>query len=155
MEIKKYHLVHSWLYRNFSAEKKYCKKCESGENLEFALIRGKTHKKERKNYIILCHECHLAYDLANKCKKCGKRCKYSYCGHCNGSVRSHNNSLKEWKKLYPKGTMVCLMCRRITKLKFRGRRLKKYCSTTCRVNHFFKRHDINPSKYTQGKVRVS
>lgn len=60
-----YHAKHIWLNGNYGK----AKECENltcvAENkriFEYALLKGKKHKHDRKNYVTLCKSCHTKYD---------------------------------------------------------------------------------------------
>jgi len=56
-----YSMIHQWLRKNFKKEE--CLHCKiKNKTLDFALINGKKHSRNRKNYKILCRKCHIAYD---------------------------------------------------------------------------------------------
>ena len=60
-----YNGIHSWLRLNFGkADKCENPKCLGlSKRFDWALKRGKTHERMRKNYKMLCHKCHLKYDM--------------------------------------------------------------------------------------------
>lgn len=55
-----YGAFHSWLDRNYTKVK--CKHCGEIKKMDWALLKNKVHKHERKNYITLCRSCHVRYD---------------------------------------------------------------------------------------------
>lgn len=65
---------HIWLSKHYI--KKRCKHCNVSsykKRLDWALLKGKSHAHNIKNYIPLCRSCHLKYDYTeerkNKLKK--------------------------------------------------------------------------------------
>lgn len=59
-----YGRVHKWLLKYHKESKKECEHCScTDKKLDFALIHGKEHEKNRSNYIILCRKCHTQYDV--------------------------------------------------------------------------------------------
>lgn len=67
-----YTTVHMWLNFHFRKEKVKCEQCGEGKNLQFALKHGESHSHNRKKYIILCKECHYAYDRKIRSDKISK-----------------------------------------------------------------------------------
>jgi hypothetical protein len=68
-----YYAIHTWIQRTYG--KAY--RCENRENnildfncskksdnYDWALLKGKKYKRKGKNFIMLCHSCHLKYDKA-------------------------------------------------------------------------------------------
>lgn len=56
----KYSTIHCWLSNNYT--KDICAFCGSKNNLDWALKKKYRHKKNRKNYLVLCRKCHIHYD---------------------------------------------------------------------------------------------
>lgn len=67
----KYSGIHFWLRRRYGR----ANLCENRENnilnfrcsnnsnhYDWALIKGKEYKRNRNNFMMLCHSCHLKYD---------------------------------------------------------------------------------------------
>ncbi len=67
--------IHTWLQRRYGD----ANKCENRENnilnfkcskttnnYDWALIKGRKYKRNRRDFIMLCHSCHLKYDGINK-----------------------------------------------------------------------------------------
>ena len=65
-----YNTVHWWIRRNFgSANKCENPKCLGESNIfEWALLKGKIHERNIKNYWQLCRKCHFSYDLKDNQK---------------------------------------------------------------------------------------
>ena len=59
--------IHIWLNKKFGkankCENSNCDK--SSTHFEYALIKGKKHKRRRNHYIMLCRKCHRNYDFGN------------------------------------------------------------------------------------------
>ena len=56
--------IHRWLIKTFGK----ANKCENincsklGREIQWALLKGKSHQRKRENYIMLCEKCHKKYD---------------------------------------------------------------------------------------------
>lgn len=64
MNKNEYARIHQWLAYNFGkANKCQFKKCENGsKKYEYSLISGKPYEKKRRNFWMLCRDCHRKYD---------------------------------------------------------------------------------------------
>lgn len=65
IEPTKYNAIHKWLRENFGAanecEGKNCTKIS--KVFQWAKVKGKTYRKLRNNFIMLCKSCHVKYDI--------------------------------------------------------------------------------------------
>ena len=65
ISLKKYRQIHRWLREKYGL----ANKCESpicnnnSKAYEWALLKGKNYKRDRKNYFMLCRACHVEYDF--------------------------------------------------------------------------------------------
>ena len=67
----KYNGLHDWLKRQYG-KANYCENrkkeilafvcTKKSNNYDWALIKGKKYERKRRNFIKLCHSCHLKYD---------------------------------------------------------------------------------------------
>lgn len=67
-----YFRIHNWLsYHHGKASKCESQDCKSStpKRFEWALIKGKKHCRNVKNYIQLCPSCHRKYDITEDTKK--------------------------------------------------------------------------------------
>ena len=66
-----YFRIHNWLkYHHGKANKCENELCESTcKNFDWALLKGKEHKRDRNNYIQLCKSCHSKYDFTEEQRK--------------------------------------------------------------------------------------
>lgn len=65
-----YGTIHIWLIKNFGKANK-CEnpKCDfNSKTFDYALIKGKTYKRKRENFIMLCRSCHKKYDMNKQTK---------------------------------------------------------------------------------------
>lgn len=63
-----YHGIHSWLKSRYGKANK-CEDKNCGgkcKKYEWALIKGKTYKRNRKHFMELCVSCHKKYDMTQK-----------------------------------------------------------------------------------------
>ena len=140
MTKKEYSLIHTWMAHHYLSEKTQCEQCGKKKDLQFALKHGLTYAKKRENYLILCKDCHWAYDVKNKCEVCGERCRKNLCGYHLGLKRALTKSV-----LIP-----CHYCGIIMATRYKN---KKFCSSTCRVSAFYERNMLNPSEYVNNPNR--
>lgn len=133
-----YHKHHTYLYHHFRHLKKKCDICGlKKENLEFALKFGHKYSRDINDYIILCKACHITYDVRNLCQNCGKFCRKELCVYCGIKIRSQK------RKTLP-FLMNCRYCGKECETKFKN---KQFCSTTCRIYSFYRKHGVSGSEY--------
>lgn len=145
----KYHLIHTWLGNHYRKEKEKCETCGIDKNLQFALKHGLKAKRDRSCYFVLCQNCHFNYDLTNRCGLCGKRCRNKFCGK-GCKVKNRRMIIRKKALANPKKfnlETICESCGKTFIRNYIGKK-SRFCSTTCRVNAFYKRNNINPSWYT-------
>ena len=71
MELE-YFRIHNWLsYHHGEAKKCENELCSSinPKRYEWALLKGKDHKRDRNNYIQLCPSCHRKYDYKDETRR--------------------------------------------------------------------------------------
>ena len=105
--------IHTWLKNNYGkASKCENKDCtyKSPKRYEWALIKGKQHKKDRDNYMQLCPSCHRKYDLTAQIRENISKGKKGVSAHNKGNdSRIIKNCLtcgKEYKN-YKKTSVCC------------------------------------------------
>jgi hypothetical protein len=69
-----YFRIHNWLsYHHGKASRCENELCQSiypePKQFEWALLKGKEHKRNRNNYIQLCSSCHRKYDFTEELRK--------------------------------------------------------------------------------------
>jgi len=71
MELE-YFRIHNWLAyhhgKAFKCENQSCNS-ESPKRYEWALLKGKEHKRNRNNYVQLCPSCHRKYDFTEATRR--------------------------------------------------------------------------------------
>jgi hypothetical protein len=95
-----YFNIHNWLTKNYI--KKQCEntKCSGkSKTLDWALIHGLEHTKNRENYLVLCRSCHILYDMTDERRK---NCSHpGHPGYMKG--KKHSKETKDkMKKSSPK-----------------------------------------------------
>lgn len=63
-----YFSVHDWMVKIYGKADRcvHCKKENPKKYYEWALKKGKEHKRDRSHYISLCKPCHFKYDFTKK-----------------------------------------------------------------------------------------
>lgn len=138
---KNYHAIHTWLFRQIKSKKRKCGFCGSKNKLQFALRRGRKHRKDLDSYLVLCIDCHFSYDCNKSCVVCGTRCRNGMCCSC----RQRAIKMKSPVPI----TIRCFYCNKKFTTKHKKR---KFCGINCRVNAFYKRHKMRPYDYLKKYV---
>ena len=103
-----YHAIHKWLVKHYGrankCENKYCKSTKEYKTYHYALLKGKEHKHDRNNYIMLCPKCHFDYDIqierrikqsnSLRGKKLTKQHKLNIAKSMKGKNLENNNAKK-------------------------------------------------------------
>jgi hypothetical protein len=65
-----YSAIHHWLRRKYG-KPNFCEMCGSSEEkkYEYALKKGRVHKRDINNYMRLCCKCHINYDFNDDRRK--------------------------------------------------------------------------------------
>lgn len=86
--MENYFNIHTWLRINHGK----ASKCENEncthktpKRYEWALIKGKEHKKNRNNYIQLCPSCHRKYDFTEQTRQNLSKAKKGIKAHNKGN----------------------------------------------------------------------
>jgi hypothetical protein len=57
-----YRAIHDWMAKHYP-KTGVCYSCFDLARTEYALKHGRRYSRDRKDYLELCHECHMQYDF--------------------------------------------------------------------------------------------